>query len=438
LYAADGNGAPQLSLLTVMPRDASYEGVSEHELARSWADTLQSVLGDALRARQPGARARQITSATYTIVAALLWTLLVGFLRGFSRRRLTLLERRIELADQESEGEAHAQKLSTWSAVLLVLRWLLSWSVLAAWTLAALLVLSFFPATQSLSRKVSGGLLSIFFIWFGAGLLDRFGHFLVKRFVRQWEQRPFLSPDEVGRRNLRLPTISRAADYAKRFIIVLIALALTLRATGASASAVVTLGAALAFAISFGAQSLVKDLVNGMFILFEDQFAIGDYVTIGAVSGIVEGVNLRISQLRSDDGRLVTIPNSQVAVVENWTRTWSRVDYRVVVAHDADVVRASAALQHVLDELSRDPHWGAFITEPPRMLGVESIASTGIVLRAWVKTTPGKMFVLSREINRRVAETFAKDGITMGMPISRVYRDAPTTTPEESGQPESR
>ena len=110
------------------------------------------------------------------------------------------------------------------------------------------------------------------------------------------------------------------------------------------------------------------------------------------------------------------------------------MDYRVVIAHDADVARASAALAQVLEALARDPQWGASITEPPRVLGVESIASTGIVLRAWVKTAPGKMFVLSREINRRVSEAFAKDGIVMGMPISRVHRDAPTIAPDVASE----
>jgi moderate conductance mechanosensitive channel len=436
LYASDHKGSPQVSLLTLTEQDARYQGVSEHELARSWADTLQSVLGDALRARQPGALSRQLASAGLTIVAALAWTLLVFILRRFLRHRQTLIERRLELADLEPDGEAQRRRLGPWSTALLILHWLLGWSVSAVWTLAALVVLFCFPATQSISRKLSGQLLSIFFIWFAAAIVDRFGHFLVNRFARQWEQRPFLSADEVGRRHLRLPTITRAADYAKSLAIYLIAFALTLGAVGASASAVVTLGAAIAFAISFGAQSLVKDLVNGLFILLEDQYAIGDYVTIGAVAGLVEGVTLRITQLRSDDGRLVTIPNSQVAVVENWTRTWSRVDYRVVVAHDADVARASAALEGVLDELAHDPQWGASVTEPPRMLGVDSIGSTGIVLRAWVKTAPGKMFVLSREINRRVAEAFAKDGIAMGMPTSRVYRDAPSTPPDEASEAE--
>ncbi|MBV8669825.1 MAG: mechanosensitive ion channel family protein, partial [Candidatus Eremiobacteraeota bacterium] len=194
---------------------------------------------------------------------------------------------------------------------------------------------------------------------------------------------------------------------------------------GASTSAVVTLGAALAFAFSFGAQSLVKDFVNGFFILVEDQYAIGDYVAIGTVAGVIEGVTLRITQLRSDDGRLVTIPNSQVAVVENYTRTWSRVDYRLAVAFDSDVPAALRVFETVLGELAADPYWHKFISQPPRVLGVESMASTGVVLRAWVQTSPGQMFVVTREINRRMLEAMSREEITLAMPTSRAFAVPP-------------
>jgi small conductance mechanosensitive channel len=211
------------------------------------------------------------------------------------------------------------------------------------------------------------------------------------------------------------------------------AIALTLGQIGASTSAVVTLGAGLAFAISFGSQSLVKDLVNGFFILIEDQYAIGDYVGFGTVVGVIEAVTLRITQLRTDDGRLVTIPNSQVAIVENYTRSWSRSDYRLAIAYDSDLEHALKVFERVLFELADEPGWRRIIPQPPRVLGVETVASTGIVLRAWVQTAPGQMFAVSRELNRRMLEAMDGEGIILAMPVGRTFPPPPAPAPPSPG-----
>ena len=218
---------------------------------------------------------------------------------------------------------------------------------------------------------------------------------------------------------MRATTIKSSLEYGKTALVFIVGGALTLAALGTSTSAVVTLGAAVAFAISFGAQSLVKDFVNGFFILVEDQYAIGDFVTIGDIKGTVDELTLRITQLRAGDGRLVTIPNSQVAVVENWTRNYSRVDYRIAVAFDCDIDRALKVFGDVLESVARDPQWRSSISEPARTLGVESVSSAGAVLLGQIRTPPGMMFELTREINRRMLGAFAKQGIPLGTAVTR-------------------
>ncbi len=429
LVAADGRGAKETPLLTLTEQDARYNGATVHELARTWADTLQSVLGNALREREPGAFERQLSAAALALLVVLIITVLFAGMRLLISRWRSSLDERLEPdepAEMESEeSPAELSRLRVLRTATVALEWILGWGLIIAWGLGALYVLYLFPATQGIARKLATQLAAIFVIWFLAGLLSRLGSFLIVRVTRSWEERPFLSLDDAGRRHLRFPTIVRSVEYAKTMVIYFVAFALTLGAVGASASAVVTLGAAVAFAISFGAQSLVKDLVNGFFILTEDQYAIGDYVTIGTAAGFIDGMTLRITQLRSDDGRLITVPNSQVGVVENWTRSFSRVDYRIAVAFDADAQRALEVFEGVLKDVARDPQWSRIVTEPPKVLGVESVSSLGIVLRGWVQTVPGKMFPLTREINRRMHEALAAADIQLGMPVSRVYRTEP-------------
>jgi len=438
LVAADGKGTKETALLTLTNQDAKYNGVTVHELALTWADTLQSVLENALREREPGAFERQLSAAAYGLLAILILSALLIGSRMLLARWRSSLDALLEAADEPAEAveeDLPARRAPALRSGVIVLHWLLSWAIVVVWGLGGLYILYVFAATQGLARTLGGKLATIFIIWFVAGLLSRLGGLLIVQLARSWKERPFLSLDDAGRRHLRFPTIVRTVEYAKTLVVYLVAFALTLGVVGASASAVVTLGAALAFAVSFGAQSLVKDLVNGFFILIEDQYAIGDYVTIGAATGFIDGVTLRITQLRSDDGRLITIPNSQVAVVENWTRSFSRVDYRIAVAFDADAQAALEVFDRVLKDVARDPQWSRLITEPPRVLGIDAVSSLGVVLRGWVQTSPGKNFMVSREINRRMHDAFAAAGIGLGTPVSRVLRDEPASHEPATSEP---
>ena len=215
---------------------------------------------------------------------------------------------------------------------------------------------------------------------------------------------------------LRRPTLLQAAESLKSTVLYAIAVATTISLLGLDMTSVLTLGAVAAFAVSFASQSLIKDFVNGWLILAEDQFAIGDYVTINATTGSVENLTLRLTQIRTDDGKLVSMPNSSIVAVENATRSWSRIDFRVSVATNTDVAKATALLQKTLDELASDPQWRGSILEPPQILGVEFVSHAGIVLRAWIKTAPGERGPLNRELNRRVDEAFRANSVDIALP----------------------
>jgi len=179
-------------------------------------------------------------------------------------------------------------------------------------------------------------------------------------------------------------------------------------------TSILAFGTLIALAVSFGVQNVIKDLVNGLLILIEDQYAVGDLIIIGSASGVVENINLRVTQLRGDDGRLVTVPNSLVGQVDNLTRIWSRSDFLVEVAYNTDVDKALAIVQQEAKQLASDPVWDPFILEVGEVFGVEKIAFTGITIRIWIKTLPLKQFVVARELRRRLKIAFDLQGIQIG------------------------
>lgn len=173
----------------------------------------------------------------------------------------------------------------------------------------------------------------------------------------------------------------------------------------------------MGLAISFGAQSLVKDLVNGCLILAEDQYAMGDVIDLGNVTGQVENLNLRVTQLRSPDGELITVPNSAITTVKNLTRDWSRVNFSLDVAYQSDPQRAIAILREVALALYEDPTWQSQILSPPEVLGIDHLAHSGITLTIWIRTTPGQQWAVGREFRLRVHQALEANGIDIGAPM---------------------
>lgn len=174
-------------------------------------------------------------------------------------------------------------------------------------------------------------------------------------------------------------------------------------------------------AISFGAQSLVKDVISGTFILIEGQFGIGDVVRMGDTAGMVEKMTLRTTVLRDLHGIVHTIPNGEITRVSNMTKTWSRAVIDVGVAYGEDVDVVIATLKELGAELQGDPEWGALLIETPEVLGVESLADSAVIVRVSAKTLPLKQWDIARELRRRIKKRFDADGIEIPFPHMKVY-----------------
>jgi len=172
----------------------------------------------------------------------------------------------------------------------------------------------------------------------------------------------------------------------------------------------------LGLAVSFGAQSLVKDVISGFFILFENQFAIGDVIEAAGKEGVVERMNLRVVQLRDTNGNLHVLPNGQIAVVTNKTKGWSRGVVDVGVAYEADIDKAIAVLRSEALALAADPDWASRFDGEPEVVGVQSLGDSSIQIRTLLRTQAGKQWEVMREFRRRVKLRFDKEGLEIPFP----------------------
>jgi len=167
--------------------------------------------------------------------------------------------------------------------------------------------------------------------------------------------------------------------------------------------------ASLAF--GFGAQHLVRDLINGFFTIVEDQFVVGETVRIGTVVGRVEHLTLRRTVIRDIQGALVSIPNGEITQVANLSRDWGQIFVDIGLPSDSSSDAALAALEQVSSELRTDPSWSPVLVDGPRVLGIESFGPTGVTLRMQLRTIPGRQDDAARELRRRVQNRFDQEQI---------------------------
>jgi len=173
-------------------------------------------------------------------------------------------------------------------------------------------------------------------------------------------------------------------------------------------------------AIGFGAQTLVRDFINGFLILVENQYDLGDTVRIAGVQGAVEAMTLRRTVLRDDTGALHTVPSSEIKVVSNLTRDWTQVPLHISVAYGVASDRVVQLLDEVGEDLANDPKFADKIVAKPDVPGIEKVSGGEVDYLMLVKTKPGAQHAVSRELRLRIKACFEKNGIEPGNP-NRVY-----------------
>lgn len=221
-------------------------------------------------------------------------------------------------------------------------------------------------------------------------------------------------------RSQQLRTLSSVIHSVGLFIIVFVAALQILPLLGINMGPLLASAGIAGVAIGFGAQTLVRDFINGFFILVEDQYDIGDTIKIAGVTGTVEAMTIRRTVLRDGDGTVHNVPSSEIKVVSNLTRDWSQLAMNVSVVYSADSERVINLLQEVGDELASDPAYSAMILARPEVAGIEKVSGDTVDYLMLVKTKPGAQDTVRRELRRRIKASFEKNKIEPGNP-NRVY-----------------
>jgi small conductance mechanosensitive channel len=228
------------------------------------------------------------------------------------------------------------------------------------------------------------------------------------------------SRHESGARAQQLRTAAGVIGSVGTFVIIFLALMQMLPVLGVNMGPLLASAGVAGLAIGFGAQTLVHDVINGFFILLENQYAVGDVVRVAGVKGTVEAMTMRNTTLRDDDGTLHIVPNSEIKIVSNLTRDWAQVALHVSVAYNEDSDKVVKLLNDVAQEVRNDPGFSDDIVADPQVPGIERVASGEVDYLMLVKTRPGRQYAVTRDLRRRIKECFQKNNIQAGNP-ARVY-----------------
>ena len=267
-----------------------------------------------------------------------------------------------------------------------------------------------------LSMRVFRALLFIL----GAFLLDRACRSLFKRL-----KAAALKRDPIGGKDLeqRLDTIASVGRKIVSITLYVSAALMILADFGVQVGPLVAGLGVVGIAVGFGAQFLVRDLINGFFLVAEDQFRVGDSVKLGEFSGTVEAITLRTTGVRSLGGELHTVPNGDIRAVTNYSRHWSRAIVEAGAPRDADLEKVFSALREAGARARADKAVSAFFLEAPEVVGVTELSDSGLRIRVWAKVEPGRQWEVERAIRRAIVEVFAERDLQVPTPRVEVRFD---------------
>ena len=258
-----------------------------------------------------------------------------------------------------------------------------------------------------------------------AALVHWLARLAVRRVQRRFETAEGLSAElDLQRAN----TLTHALSYLTRVVIWTLAALLLLGQVGVNLGPLIAGAGIAGVALGFGAQSLVKDFLSGFFILLENQYGVGDVITVNTdeqLTGKVERIDLRVTQVRGYDGTLHFIPNGTISVVGNRTRGWARAIVDVGVGYGEDVDRVREVLEELFEEMGQDEKIRGWFLDGPKVVGVENLGEYEVVVRTIADVRPSKRFDATRELRRRIKHRFDERGIEIPFPYRVMIQKAP-------------
>ncbi len=240
-----------------------------------------------------------------------------------------------------------------------------------------------------------------------------------------------LKPDSAVRLSQRITTSSAILRSLGKVVIIFLGFMIVLSKMGVNVAPILASAGIVGLAVGFGAQSLVKDVISGFFIIMEDQYGVGDVIEVGTSTGLVEKMNLRITQIRDQHGSLITIPNGSITTVTNHSKEWARAVLEIGISYNEDPDRVMALLREVGDELQAE--MPDKVVEPIEILGVEAFKDVEVVIKLQFKTAPLAQWAVSRAFRRKVWCRFKEAGVEVPFPQRTLWLasagESPPPTP---------
>ncbi len=250
------------------------------------------------------------------------------------------------------------------------------------------------------------------------------------------ERRSLRLTVQAERGRQRAETLGAVLRSTATLVIFTIALVMALGEFDINLGPLIASAGIVGIALGFGAQSLVKDFISGIFMLVEDQYGVGDIIDVGEASGVVEEVKLRTTKIRDINGTLWHVPNGEIRRVGNKSQEWARAVLDVEVAYDTDIHHAMTVIKAVADSVWRDALDHATVLEEPQILGVESFGASAIAIRLVLKVEPAEQFAVAREVRGRLKRAFDEKGIEIPFPQRTVWMHDVSGTTAPGGDQE--
>ena len=409
-------------LMTVTDQDANLKRLGTSTWAAQLKPVLQQALERGRRERQTQYLVRHGKVAAGIVLAMILASSVVYLL--LQRRLRQQTPQPVSPVSPAAHPIANQLNQQQHRNLTEVQQRLFQLAQTVIWGGGTIMILGLFPYTRGLQVWILTVLqfpLRLGVVALGTYMATRLSYALIDRITTGIASGIFLTPETPQRLQLRFSTISVISKSLITFAWLVIGFVLLLIALGVDTTPLLASVGLIGVALSLASQNLIKDAINGFLIILEDQYAIGDVIAVGDKGGLVEKLNLRITQLRDAEGRLITIPNSEIKTVANLSSSWSRADLNIPVAYNTDVDQALKLIQNVAMEMSREPQWQNQILETPEVLGVDQFGDRGMVIRVWIKTQPLKQWDVAREYRRRLVVAFDEVGMPIPVPQQSIW-----------------
>ena len=257
-------------------------------------------------------------------------------------------------------------------------------------------------------------------LWIVLAFADKILDFVIDSALNHWAKRAQEANPSSNRYTLRVNTYSLTLKRTTTFLFAVLGIYLTVWTIGINPAVLAGAGA-VALVLAFLSQNLFQDMLNGFLILSTDRYAIGDVIEVNGMGGLVEDMNLYTTSLRNLDGILITIPNGKISTIFNLSKDWSRVNFTIKVAWDAELKKTLEIIQQVMEQLQSDPQLKEKILEPGEILGIDEVSHEGILIRVLMKTQPKEQWFVGRQLRIRLKQAFDAAGISLGVPQREIW-----------------